>query len=106
MIKLIGSYSLLPGVDPDEHYKFWTEAHVPAIKKLLGSRLKKYVIGRVFETLIGEPTIYGFAELWFDDIETARQAQQEMIKTPPTDFVKRITNLRTVIVEEKEIKLW
>lgn len=105
MIKWVGSFSLQPGLDPEANYKFWIETHVPATKKLLGSRLKKYLINRVIENVKGEPAVFGSAELWFDDIETARQAVHEMVNTPPTDFITRMTNLRIVIVEEKEIKL-
>lgn len=101
MISVISTFSLKPGYDPDETYRLWREEHVPHVKKMLSPELQKYVIGRVVHNLTGGE-FYGGVRLSFNSLEDAKRAFDRLLGHPD-EFTSRITNLRRIIVEERDI---
>lgn len=63
MVKLIVLYS--KPEDPAAFDKHYAEVHGPLAKKMPG--LKKFELGRVTGSPMGEPRYYLTAELYFDD---------------------------------------
>ena len=104
MVKNVTVLKLRPGVDPDETWKYWRETHVSWVKNKALPEMKKYKISRVIDT-IGENDIYGFAEGWFDDLESAQRAMGRITSAEPDELLsKRVIPIRT-IVQEEEIEL-
>ncbi len=101
MIKLITTFRLKPGFDPEESYRLWIKKHVPYIKKRMHPELKGYVIGRVIYNPGDE--FFGAAQLSFDTLEDSRTALNRLLTGPEDEFMKRITDFRRVVVEEKDV---
>lgn len=104
MIKVASFFSLAPGKDPDEVWKFWIEKHTPVIKETPG--LKKYTVSRVVEAppgvdgVIREPNFWVMVELWFESREAHDQAFNRIIKD---ELPSMVNNPRVVIMEERII---
>ena len=101
MVKVISTFSLKPGYDPEETDKLWTEDHVPHVKKILSPELQGYVIGRVVHNLTGGE-FYGGVRLSFHSLEDAKRAFGRLL-AHPDEFTARICNIRRIIVEERDL---
>ena len=106
MARFVSFWGLKPGVDPDEAYKYWREKHTLWAKesKLL-TEAKRYTINRVIHTF-GGSDIYGFSDVWFDDMESALRTVRRLVSTPPDEFLaKWITTPNRIVVQEEDIEL-
>jgi hypothetical protein len=102
MIKLISTFALKPGYDPEETYQLWIKEHIPYVKKMMSPELKGYVIGRVLHSLTGGE-FYGAVQLSYNTLEDAKKAWSRLFNNPPDEFTKRITDIRRVIIDEKDV---
>jgi hypothetical protein len=102
MIKLISTFALKPGYDPEETYQLWIKDHIPYVKKIMSPELKGYVIGRVLHSLSGGE-FYGTVQLSYSTLDDAKRAGNRLITNPPDEFMKRITDIRRVIIDEKDV---
>ena len=101
-------FGLQPGIDPDETYQEWREEHVFYAKNLALPDVKKYNINRVIHRFEGVEIedIWGIAEFWFDDMESAQRAVGRIQGAQPDEFLVRFTKTcKMVIAEEENIKL-
>ncbi len=101
-------FGLKPGIDPDETYKMWREEHVLYAKNLMLPEVKKYNINRVIHRFgdVQIEDIWGFAEFWFDDMESAQRAVGRIQSAQPDEFhTQRITPAKRFIAQEEEIEL-
>jgi len=112
MFKVLSTFSLPKGTDPDEFWKYHTEVHARDFVKVAGPRLKKYTISRVKGVRVGKPNFFGVTETWFENEEVEKQVMGEVSKTIlPNgknifeDFHSRVVNtsMVAVVVEEKVI---
>ncbi len=106
--KFTAIFGLRPGIDPDETYRNWREDHALYAKKLTLPEVRKYNINRVIHRFGDIPIedIWGFAEFWFDDLESAQRAVERVQSAPPDEpHVKRITPAKRFIVQEEEVEL-
>ena len=70
--------------------------------------VKKYHINRVVHRFKGVniEDIWGFAEFWFDDMESAQRAVGRIQSAQPDEFLARFAKTcKMVIVEGENIKL-
>jgi hypothetical protein len=70
--------------------------------------VKKYHINRVVHRFKGVniEDIWGFAEFWFDDMESAQRAVGRIQSAQPDEFhTQRITPAKRFIAQEEEIEL-
>ncbi len=102
MIKVISTFGLKPGYDPEETYQLWIREHVPYVKKTMQPELKGYVIGRVVHSLTGGE-FYGSVQLSYQTLDDAKTAWDRLLANPPDEFTKRITEIRRVIIDEEEV---
>jgi hypothetical protein len=102
MIKLISTFGLKPGFDPEETYQLWIREHVPYVKKTMHPELKGYVVGRVVHSLTGGE-FYGAVQLSYNTLDDAKRAWSRLLANPPDEFTKRITDIRRIIIDEKDI---
>lgn len=102
MIKLISTFGLKPEFDPEETYQLWIKEHIPYVKKTMHPELKGYVIGRVLHNLTGGE-FYGAVQLSYNTLEDAKKAWSRLFNNPPDEFTKRITDIRRVIIDEKDV---
>ena len=102
MVKFVAFFSLRPGVDRDEAYKFWREKHTLWAKDKLFPEAKTYTINRVIH-VFGESDIYGYAEFLFEDKEAAVRAVERLRSAEPDEFLAKLitTPIRLLIQEEK-----
>lgn len=101
-------FGLKPGIDPDETYKMWREEHVLYAKNLMLPEVKKYNINRVVYRFKGVniEDVWGFAEFWFDDMESAQRAVGRIQSAQPDEFhTQRITPAKRFIAQEEEVEL-
>lgn len=110
MVKRIVVYSLPEDTDPEEFWKYHTKEHGPEYVKLVGSRLKKYVINRVKEVKKGEQKFFALIEFWYENEEAMEEALRisENVKTRGgktirDDFWSRVTDGFAAMVEETQI---
>ena len=103
-------YSLPEGADPEETWKYHTQVHAPDIKKLSGDKLKKYVVNRVDNVIVGGQQIFAIMENWYENKEDIAEIDKRYKitkaasgKTLQEDFNSHTTNRFRAIVEEKEI---
>ena len=105
MIKFMGFFESSPGRDTEEVYKYWREEHTLWVKDKLLPELKEYKTCRVIEKL-GDFDVYGFSQLGFNDVESARRAVRRLIDAPPDEFISEyIRNLRRILVQEEKVEL-
>ena len=104
MVKVVSTFSLAEGQDPDKVWKYWIETHTPKVKKVPG--LRKYVISRITKVTSGpngtgqEPKYWGMAELWFDSEEVHNQSFGSLQKD---DLGSMVCDMRSSFVEERVI---
>lgn len=105
MVKLISIFSLRPGVDPDETYRHWLGKHGAWVKEKVLPEARKYSTNRVIHSF-GESNVYGVAEIWFDDEESAMRAIGRLRDAQPDEFItKLITPPQRFLVQEKDIDI-
>jgi len=105
MVKLLSIFGLRPGVDPEETYKHWLGKHGSWVKDKVLPEAKRYITNRVVHKF-GETDIYGVAEIWFDDLESAQRAIGRLGSAQPDEFIsKLITPPMRILVQEKDIEL-
>ncbi len=101
-------FGLKPGIDPDETYSNWRQEHALYAKRLTLPEVKKYNINRVIHRFgdVQIDDIWGIAEFWFDDMESAQRAVGRVQTAQPDEaHVKRITPAKRFIVQEEEVEL-
>lgn len=103
MIKLISTFRLKPGFDPDESYQLWMNKHVPYVKKIMHPELKGYVIGRVLHNPAKGDEYFGAVQLSYNTLDDAIRALGRLLASPEDEFMKRITDFRRVIIEERNM---
>lgn len=108
MVSLIFMYNLKPGITPEEYEKWFSEVHIPDIKRIPG--LRKVFANKVIGSLSGEPAEYYRAgELHFDDMEDIQKAFawiEENLNTDESRSVAtRIDFGPMLICEGEEIEL-
>lgn len=101
MVKLITTFRLKPGFDPEESYRLWIERHVPNVKERMRPELKGYIVGRVIYNPGDE--FFGAAQLSFDTIEDSKRALNRLLTGTEDEFMKRIIDFRRVVIEEKDV---
>ncbi len=105
MVRSVSFWALRPGVDPEALYAYWRDKHTAWAKKLLLPELRKYTINRVVNRF-GDNNIYGFSEVWFDDVESAQRAMGRLVKAKEDDMLaKMITPPIRLLVEVEEVPL-
>lgn len=73
MLKIVFLVQRRPDLEVDEFRRYWTETHAPIAAMLPG--LRKYVQHHAVPGPDGsEPAFDGFAEMWWDDAESMREA--------------------------------
>ena len=102
MVKVISTFGLRPGYDPEETYQLWIKEHVPYIKKTLHPELRGYVTGRVVQSVTGGE-FFGAVQLSFEAAEGAKRAMNRLLASPEDEFMKGITDFRRVIIEERDV---
>ena len=112
MVKRFVVYSLPEGTDPDEFWRYHTEAHSEDFKRIVGTKLKKYVMNRVTAQVGGDIVPFAIIETVWESEEAMKQAYTEAQnvrlpngKTIFEDFMSRINLHFADSVEEKEIAL-
>jgi uncharacterized protein (TIGR02118 family) len=101
MVKLITTFRLRPGFDPEESYQLWMEKHVPNVKKRMCPELKGYIVGKVIHNP-GEE-FFGAAQLLFDSVEDSKRALNRLLTGTEDEFMKRINDFRRVVIEERDV---
>jgi uncharacterized protein (TIGR02118 family) len=77
MVKLIYCITRKPGLSIAEFQRYWRETHAPIAARIPGVR--RYVQCHLLPQLYygdNAPAYDGAAELWFDDLESMRQAMR------------------------------
>lgn len=77
MVKIIYCITRKPGLSVDAFQRYWRETHGPIAARIPG--LRRYVQCHVLSALYegGDAPAYdGAAELWFDDLESLREAMR------------------------------
>ena len=101
-------FGLKPGIDADETYQLWRGEHASYAKNLTLPEVKRYNINRVIHRFgdVKREDVWGFAEFWFDDMESAQRAVGRVQGAQPDDFhTKHITPAKRFISREEEIEL-
>jgi uncharacterized protein (TIGR02118 family) len=104
LFKIVTKGYAKEGMSKDEYINYWLNKHAPLVKRVLGNKLKKYVIRPVVFVQGEDPGYDGTAELLYettDDVKT-------MMSSPPVrqvladapNFNRKVT---MVIVEEHTI---
>jgi hypothetical protein len=102
MIKLISTFGVKAGYDPEETYQLWIKEHVPYIKKLM-PELRGYVIGRVVHNPGKEENFFGSVQLSYSTLDDALRAVGRLLSNPPDEFMKRMADVRRVIIKEENM---
>lgn len=71
MVKLVAILKKPPTMNRDQLIDWWLNVHAPLVKNAPG--LRRYIVSPAVANPRREPPYDGIAELWFDDLETARQ---------------------------------
>jgi hypothetical protein len=103
MVKMVTSFRLKPGFDPEESYQLWLKKHVPYVKTVMSPELKGYVVGRVVHSLAKGDEYFGVVQLSYDTVEDAVRALGRLLSNPEDEFMQRMTDFRRVIIEEKDV---
>ncbi|HEY1850989.1 MAG TPA: EthD domain-containing protein [Candidatus Binataceae bacterium] len=74
MIKIISTVCRKPGMSLDDFTAYWRTTHADAVKRVSG--IRRYVQSQTIASGYrkGQPPYDGIAEIWYDDIATARRA--------------------------------
>jgi len=106
--KFTSIFGLKPGIDPDDTYRMWREEHVLYAKNLMLPEVRKYNINRVVRRFkdVNIEDIWGIAEFWFDDLESALKTAEQLQSARPDEFLANFAKTcKMVIVEGEDIKL-
>lgn len=102
MIKMVFLVHRRPGMDFDDFSRYWREKHAPIGEALPG--LRKYVQNHAAATPDDSPLPYdGFAELWFDDMESLERAlasPEGQAAIADTENFLDVKRMQTFSVEE------
>ena len=101
-------FGLKTGIDADETYQLWRGEHASYAKNLTLPEVKRYNINRVIHRFgdVKREDVWGIAEFWFDDMESAQRAVGRVQGAQPDDFhTKHITLAKRFIAQEEEIEL-
>lgn len=108
MYKFNAIMGIKPGIDPAETYRLWQGDHAAYAKNLTLPEVRKYNINRVVYRFgdVKPEEVWGLAEFWFDDLESAQRAVGRVQGAPPDDFhTRHITPAKRFIAQEEEVKL-
>ncbi len=107
MVKLIYCITRKPGMSVEEFQRYWRETHGPIAARLSG--LRRYVqCHTLSELYVGErpPAYDGAAELWFDDLESLRQAmaspEVRAAREDERNFIDH-SRVALILTEEKPV---
>ena len=110
MVKLIYVITRKPGLSVDEFQRYWRESHGPIAARIPGVR--RYVQCHVLPELYDRdpsregPAYDGAAELWFDDLESLRQAMRspevEAAREDEHNFIDH-SRSALIVTEEKVV---
>jgi uncharacterized protein (TIGR02118 family) len=105
MIKVIAVLYKRPEMSRQEFVRYWREVHAPLAEGMKG--IRRYVINPTVEAFaMGEPSLDGVAELWFDDAAAARAAFASPVGVATTqDLAKFAQPEKTQIVIAEEIPI-
>jgi len=105
VVKFVGLFSLRPGVDPEDAYRYWREKHTIWAKNVMRPELRRYVTNRLTHRF-GKDDIFGFAELWFDDMQSAMRAAERLQKAKPDEWLSKWIKPPTrFVVMEADVEL-
>lgn len=108
MIKVLSLLTRKPGLTHEQFVKHWLEIHGPLAHAVPGVRryVQSHIVGTRSRPDIPDTQVEidGFAELWYDDMESLEKAS----KTPE---MKRLTDdgalfigqIKAFIIDEKQI---
>jgi uncharacterized protein (TIGR02118 family) len=68
VMKLVFTYKLKEGEDPEEFWKWYLAVKAPHYAATPG--LRRYVLNRVIQTSRGNPPFWGYTEIYYNDYET------------------------------------
>ena len=107
MVKLIYCITRKPELSVEEFQRYWRETHGPIAARIPG--LRRYVQCHVLPELYDRenaPAYDGAAELWFDDLESMRQAMRSpevaAAQADERNFIDH-TRVCAFITEEKPV---
>jgi len=105
MIKVVAVLYKRADMSREEFVRYWREVHAPLAEGMKGVR--RYVINPTLEAFaMGEPSLDGVAELWFDDAGAARAAFASPVGVATTqDVAKFAQPAKTQIVIGEEIAI-
>jgi len=103
MVKYISIFQLKQGYDAEESYQIWIKEHAPYIKKVMQPELKGYIIGRVIENMTEGKEFFGSVQLSFNSVKDCKKSWDRLTANPPDEFMNRITDIRKVIIEERDV---
>lgn len=106
--KFTAIFGLKQGINPDETYQLWRGEHASYAKNLTLPEVRKYNTNRVIHRFGDVPIedMWGIAEFWFDDMESAQRAVGRVQSAQPDEFhTERITPAKRFIAQEEEIEL-
>lgn len=101
-------FGLKPGSDADETYQLWRGEHASYAKNLTLPEVKRYNINRVIHRFgdVKREDVWGIAEFWFNDLESAQRATERLRSAQPDEFLAEFTTSpKMVIIEEENIEL-
>ncbi len=107
MVKLIYVITRQAGMPVEEFQRYWREVHAPIAGAIPGVR--RYVQSHVLPELYDRdaaPAYDGAAELWFDDLESMRQAMRspevEAAREDERNFIDH-SKVFAIVTEENVI---
>jgi hypothetical protein len=103
MIKYISIFQLKQDYDPEETYQMWLKEHVPYVKKVMKPELEGYIVGRVVESMTEGSQFFGTVQLSYRNLEDCKKAWARLQANRKDEFMRRITNIRKVIIEERDV---
>jgi uncharacterized protein (TIGR02118 family) len=84
MVKFVVAVRRKPGMSAEEFHRYWRENHGPLVRSVpeFMRHVRRYVQSHTLaDAASGFPagggSFDGYAELWFDDVESVRRAFQE-----------------------------
>jgi uncharacterized protein (TIGR02118 family) len=97
-------FRLPDGANKKDFEQYFTQKHSKEAAEIPG--LRKYTIGKVIGAPEGEPAWYRINELWFDDLESAKQSLNSKTAALCTeDLLPRVCDFTGVFVEDTEVEL-
>ncbi len=107
MVKLIYVITRKPGMSVEEFQRYWRETHGPIAARIPG--IRRYVQCHTLAELYDreqQPAYDGAAELWYDDLESMRQAlrspELEAAREDERNFIDH-SKVFAIVTQEKVV---